>query len=114
MKALMIEAVNKTHSFLWVLFREDIGPSLLADFGLVDPVDYWNEPEFDPKFAIGLTGMMRVFAAGATPRQTKKKGNARRQAQNPRGAEKEHGGGEQEKQTLNRISNSVQVRESTK
>ena len=43
MKALMIEAVNKTHSFLWVLFREDIGPSLLADFGLVDPVDYWNE-----------------------------------------------------------------------
>jgi hypothetical protein len=43
MKALMVEAVNKTHSFLWAMFREDIGPSLLADFGMVDPVAYWNE-----------------------------------------------------------------------
>ena len=64
-KALMIEAVNSAYSFLWVLFREDIGPSLLADFERVDPVEYWNEPEFDPKFTVGLVGMMRAFAIGA-------------------------------------------------
>lgn len=65
MKALMIEAVNKTHSFLWALFRDDIGPSLLADFGMVDPVAYWDEPVLDPKFAVGVVGMMRAFAGGA-------------------------------------------------
>ena|ERR1035437_1097094 len=65
MKALMIEAVEKTYSYLWVLFQDDIGLSWLADFAAADPVAYWNEPEFDPKFAVGLVGMMRVFAVGS-------------------------------------------------
>jgi len=64
MKALMIEAVDKTYSFLWALLREEIGAAFLADFGTVDPVGDWNEPEFDPKFAVGLVGMMRMFAGG--------------------------------------------------
>lgn len=65
MKALMIEAVDKTYSFLWLLFQEDIGLTFLADFETVDPVANWNEPEFDPKSAVGLVGMMRTFAVGA-------------------------------------------------
>jgi len=65
MKALMTEAVNKTYSFLWLLFQEGIGLSFLSDFETVDPVADWNEPEFDPQSAIGLVGMMRAFAVGA-------------------------------------------------
>jgi hypothetical protein len=71
MKALMIEAVEKTYSFLWVLFQEDIGLSLLADFGAADPIEYWSMPKLDPKFAVGLVGMMRVFAVGSQPAEAK-------------------------------------------
>src|ERR1039458_3521461 len=73
MKALMIEAVNNTYSFLWALFQEDIGTALLAEFEKVDPVDYWNEPKFDPKFAVGVIGMMRCFAFGAASLSDKQK-----------------------------------------
>jgi hypothetical protein len=67
MKALMIEAVEKTYSFLWVLFQDKIGLSLLAGFAAGDPVAHWNEPELDPKFAVSLVGMMRILAVGSQP-----------------------------------------------
>jgi hypothetical protein len=65
MKALMIEAVDKTYSFLWALFHENIGTAVLSSFDQVDPVGEWNEPKFEPTFAVGLIGIMRLFALGS-------------------------------------------------
>ena len=62
MKTLMIEAVNNTYSFLWVLFRTELGPCVLAGLETVDPVDHWNAPCLDPKFAAGIVAMLSLFA----------------------------------------------------
>lgn len=64
--------------FSWTLFREDIGPSLLADFEVVDPVQCWNEPEFDPGLASGVVALMRLFAVGASASADTKGAHIRR------------------------------------
>ena len=44
MKDLMVDVVNRTYSFIRILFDENTRPALLFQLAKDDPLPHWNEP----------------------------------------------------------------------
>jgi hypothetical protein len=54
MKVLMVEVVNKTYSFLKMLFTSNPAglDTVLSGLQQCDMVPFWNEPEYTPLFTL--------------------------------------------------------------